>query len=340
MEKRKIIFAESEEAYIYSIINKFIEEQGEHISIECITDEEYLRKISTGPIKCDILIMKEEWYYAYFSRQNISEIFLLCENIGGDTASGIKKIYKYSSVKEIYLAIVAGLHMEKQIMAKDRKTLLYAVHSAVGGAGKTTLALGLCSALKKYGNHVLYVNLEGIQNFNFLLENREYMEYSIWQQKIGSGLEAVAREQGFAYVPPLKQSALSNGISYSRLLTVLEQTRSRCIYDYIVAELPTEPDMERLQVLNTADKVILVTRQDALSVWKTERFLENIDYTDRNRFMMVCNFFDENKENYSIHSRKLSVSGNIPQLENPEELCSLQKIAESKVFDRLVYLML
>lgn len=340
MEKRKIIFAESEEAYIYSIINKFIEEQGESLRIECITDESYLSSISEEPVKCDILVMKEEWYHTYFHKQNIPEIFLLCENTGGDAAQGIRRIYKYSSVKEIYLDIVSGLNMEKQIRKKDRKTILYAVHSAVGGAGKTTLALGLCAALKKYSSRVLYISFENIQNFNYLMDDREYIEYSSFKQKVDGGFETVAREQGFEYVPPLKKSALSNGISYSRLLTILEQTRSRCVYDYMVVELPLDLDMERLQVFNAADKVILITRQDALSVWKTERFLENIDYTDWNRFMLICNFYQEKEENCAIHSRKLSVSDYIPQLENPEELQTVRQIGQSSVFDRLVYLLL
>lgn len=340
MEKRKIIFAESEEAYIYSIIIKFIEEQGENISIECITDESYLRSISEEPVKCDVLVMKEEWYNTYFRKQNIAEIFLLCEDNSGDRISGIRKIYKYSSVKEIYLDIVSGLNLEKQLQRRNKSTILYAVHSAVGGSGKTTLALGLCSALKKYSHRVLYVNLESIQNFNYLMDQRDYIEYSYWNQQVVNGLEAVAREQGFEYVPPLKQSALSNGISYSRLLNILEQTRSRCIYDFIVVELPVDLDMERLQVLNMADKVVLVTKQDALSIWKTERFLENIDYTDWSRFLLVCNFYDEKQENFAIHSRKLSVSEYIPRQENTEELQSVSQIMQSNVFDRLVYLML
>lgn len=340
MEKRKFIFAESEEAYIYSIICKFIEEQGENISIECITDEEYLKSICGEPIKCDVLIMKEEWYYTYFLKQNIGKVFLLCESAVKDNISETNRIYKYSSVKEIYLHIVSGLHLEKKTAPKDKRTILYAVHSAVGGSGKTTLALGLCCALKKYSSRVLYFNLESIQNFNYLMDNREYMEYSQWNQNIGRGLETIARVQGFEYVPPLKQSALLNGISYNRLLTITEQTKNSNIYDYIVVELPLDLDMERLPLLNTADKVIFVTRQDALSVWKTERFLENIDYSDWNRFLLVCNFFSEKNENCIMHSRKLSVSDCIPQINDPEELRCVRNMAQSNVFDRLVYLLL
>lgn len=340
MDKRKIIFADPEEAYIYSVICKFIEEQGENISIECITDEEYLKDICGGPVKCDVLIMKEEWYYAYFFKQNIQAVFLLCENAQQDSTSELNRIYKYSSVKEIYLNIVSGLHLERRISPRDKRTVLYAVHSAVGGAGKTTLALGLCCALKKYSSRILYLNLESIQNFNYLMDNREYMEYSQWNQGIGQGLETIARVQGFEYIPPLKQAALLNGISYNRLLTIAEQTRNRSIYDYIVAELPMDLDMERLPLLNTADKVIFVTRQDALSVWKTERFLENIDCSDWDRFLLVCNFYSEKSENCLMHSRKLSVSDYIPQISNPEELCSVRSMAQGNVFDRLVYLLL
>ncbi len=340
MEKVRILFAESDEKYIYSIICKILAEQGEAVSVECITDRAYLESASREPIKCDILVAKEEWYNAYLQKQNIGQIFLLCEGYGGDVAPGARRINKYSSIKEIYLHITAEMGAGKKLPGREKGTVLYAVHSAVGGCGKTTMALGLCCALKKYGSRVLYVNMESIQNFNYLLENQEYMDLGGWNRGIANGLETVARIQEFEYVPPLKQSALLNGISYAGLIEALGRTRDRRIYDYIVAELPLEPDAERLQLLNMADKVLFITKQDALSVWKTERFLENIDDSDRSRFLTVCNLYSDKRENQITRSAKLEMDEHIGELENPEELHSVGQLARGSLYDKLVYLLM
>lgn len=340
MEKVRIFFAESDENYIYSIICKILAEQGEAVNVECVTDRAYLESVSRAPIKCDILVAKEEWYDAYLQKQNIGQIFLLCEGYGGDVAPGVRRINKYTSIKEIYLHITAGMGAGKKLPGRERGTVLYAVHSAVGGCGKTTLALGLCCALKKYGSRVLYVNMESIQNFNYMLENQEYVDLGLWNKGIVNGLETVARMQEFEYVPPLKQSALLNGVSYAGLIEALGRIRDRHIYDYIVAELPLEPDGERLQLLNMADKVLFVTKQDPLSVWKTERFLENLDHSDKSRFLMVCNLYSDRRENQITRSGKLEMDEQIEELENPEELRSVRQLARSGVYDKLVYLLM
>lgn len=346
MGKKTFIFAEADEDYLYSIVGRFIQEQGSSISIECITSEDYLRGISDEPIKCDVLIMEEDWYNRYFRKQNIAEVFLLTENpeaqneTMAENGARIKTVYKYSSVKEIYLKVMSELPIAAAMPKKARSTKVLAVHSPVGGSGKTNLSIGLCTTLKKYGNRVLYINLENIQNFNYLLDDREYLGPGQWNQGLSEGLEKLARNKEFDYIPPLRQSTVACGASYHQVVLALEQVRSKFLYDYIVVELPLDLDNDRLQILNTADKVVFVTKQDALSVWKLERFLENIDYSDRNKFILVCNFFQEARENYTMKSRKMSVSENIPWLEISTELQSISNLIHSGVFDRLAYLLL
>ena len=348
MDKKKFIFAEADEDYLYSIIGKFVQEQGEAISIESITSEEYLQNIMNDPVRCDVLVMEEEWYKRYFRRQNIANVFLLTEypdmkleneEYEGD-APGIRRVYKYSSVKEIYLEVMSDLKIEYVPSKRVKQTMLYAVHSPVGGSGKTNLTIGLCATLKKYGNRVLYLNMENIQNFNYLLDDRDYLGPGQWNQGVSEGLEHIVRNNEFDYIPPLRQSSVACGVSYNRVVAALEQMRSKFLYDYIVVELPLDLDDARIQIMNMADKVIFVTKQDALSVWKLERFLENIDYSDRTKFVLVCNFFQELRENYTLKSRKLSVSENIPWLEVATELQSITGMMHSGVFDRLAYLLL
>lgn len=347
MEKKKFIFADADGDYIFSIIGRFIREQGEAISIECITSEEYLQSIMNSPVKCDVLVMEEEWYQKYFRRQNISKVFLLSEslsraddNIFPESIARAKSVYKYSSVKEIYLDIMSDLEIEYVSDRKKRHTRVYAVHSAVGGSGKTNLSIGLAVALKKYGNRVLYLNLESIQNFNYLLDDRDYLGPEQWNQGVAEGLEYIARRNEIDYIPPLKRSSQACGVSYGLIAAALDRLKDNFLYDFIIAELPLDLDDDRIHIMDLADKVIFVTKQDALSVWKTERFLENIDYSDRAKFMLVCNFFQELRDNYAIKSRKLSISENIPWLENAEELKSIEGLLHSNIFDKLMYLLL
>lgn len=342
MEKKKMIFAEEQEEYIYSVIGRFIQELGELLEIEVITEENYVKSICQKPLCCDVLVVKEEWYQEDLRRQNIHSVFLLSEKEEEDQGNipGIKKIYKYSSLNEIFLRIYSGAGLSGVDRFREKGTEILAVYSAVGGCGKTTMALGLCCALYRHGQRILYLNLESIQNFDYFLKDNTYVAPEASYQAYGPDWENYVKTQGFDYLPPRKQSAVASDLSYRPLLNALDQARTRNIYDFYIMELPSELDAERIQVLSKAHKVVLVTRQDELSMWKTERFLENIDYSDQDKFLFVSNSVREICLNSTYCSQRFCLQEKLADLSGQKGITSVEEMLQSSVFDKLVYLVL
>lgn len=97
---------------------------------------------------------------------------------------------------------------------------------------------------------------------------------------------------------------------------------------------------EKGYLIDHADKVFLITRQDFYSVYKTNCMLNNINYSDTEKFMFLCNAFQTEYENALLnaesHSRFMANEYIhwIPECEKMrlEELAKvdgLQKIAYS-----------
>lgn len=98
------------------------------------------------PQRAEILILSDELYDPSLQKHNIGYIFVMTEqNEGSGTEElNINRLYKYTSVKEIFNEIVGkskgAFHIEKN---ERQETQIILVTSANGGAGKTTIAMGV-----------------------------------------------------------------------------------------------------------------------------------------------------------------------------------------------------
>jgi hypothetical protein len=73
-----------------------------------ITDPAYFQTFFSTPQKAEILVVSEGLYDSSLKRHDIDHIFLLAEQPAGGTTEdlAVDKIYKYTSVKEIFNEIV------------------------------------------------------------------------------------------------------------------------------------------------------------------------------------------------------------------------------------------
>ena len=122
MSRPRIIIADTDVNYIQSLQLKFIEEFFEKIDLEIITEREYFDELFSVPQKAEILVVSEDLYESSLQRHNISKVFLMVEQDENDGTEelNVDKIFKYSSIKEIF----------NRIFAKAGK-VLRAVHDAV-----------------------------------------------------------------------------------------------------------------------------------------------------------------------------------------------------------------
>ena len=94
-------------------------------------------------------------------------------------------------------------------------------------------------------------------------------------------------------------------------------------------------------MMGVADKVIMVLNQDLNSVMATEIMMKSINDIDSDRYIFVCNNFDENKDNaIKDHLRVSSKVENYIGYINDYDRKKCSGIAQETAIKKLSYLII
>jgi len=351
MEQVNIVFVDLEEDYLMTLVMKFINKLKDNVDITMITDTQYLQTYLEQPQDINILVINEKLYSHAFDRYNIDYIYYLAETTDelATEPTQSNSIYKYSSVSEIYSRVSNLSNLEIRFQNGSSETKLIMVYSPIGGSGKTFTAMGIAKALSVLNKKVLYLNMEMVQNFNYLLVDQSYIQnhfdyyLSTQSDKLMDILNETIRKEGFDYVPPLEQSASALNITMDSYFHLLHQLKEIMIYEYIILDTSTEFNADKAKLMCECDKVFLVTNQDKISLWKLDCFLRNIDYSNRNKFMFLCNAFDASEANMITiedKPKKYTMTEYIKRIPHKAEGISTANIAENSSFQKIAYYLL
>ncbi|MBC8060469.1 MAG: AAA family ATPase [Clostridiaceae bacterium] len=348
MSKLVVVLADTDEKYLMPLELKFIEGFGDKANIEIISDKDYFKEYFSTLKKIDILVIHEELYTRDLEKHSIANLFILTELNGVSATEDLStnKIYKYTSVKEIFNALMSTTSTKslRPVHQEENKVLM--VYSPSGGAGKTTVALGLCAAFAKCHKRVLYLNTETLQRYNFMLGNKGFcplgFEKHLIQQNenIIDYLPGVVGVELFDYLLPFRQSISSLNINMEHYKHLIERVRLSGQYDYIVVDSSSDFTCEKTMMMSYCHKVMIITRQDAVSVSKLEGLLANIDCSDNNKFMFVCNKYSGESVNSLISNNitnKCEISEYIGSFDLDYSNFNLEFLAVNKHFQKLAY---
>ena len=178
MARPRVIIADTDLNYVAPLQLKFAKEFFEQIDVEIITSAEYFGELFMEPQKADVLIVSEELYDPGIQRHNIANVFLMVEQYEEEQTGDLNvvRLFKYTSIKEIFNEIVSR-SAESLNVARNQKqeTQIIVVTSAAGGAGKTTVAMGMSVCLTRNYKKVLYINANRLQSFQHLLDNQSVL---------------------------------------------------------------------------------------------------------------------------------------------------------------------
>lgn len=345
MEKAVIIIADKEGSYIDALEEKFVSELGCKAEIEIITEEEYFDSYFSVARSVEILIIGEEFYCEALRRHNIQQVFLLTEENERDSESWVTSLYRYGSVEEIYNEIL-GKSRELLLNKDEReeKTQIIAFYSAIGGCGKTMLSMAAAKYLSSQQKRVFYMSTETIQSFAYFLEQdsgipRElYKRMRLEQENIYVTAKSNLRNEAFTYLPPLKTSLESFQIGMDFWENLLESCKESGDYDYVIVDIESGYELRKLQLLQKADKAVIVIMQDRLSTAKMEYMLNNLDMRNREKCLCVCNRYKEEQEDFYRESglwRRMPVTEYIK--EYPNDNLDIQELASAKELQKAVY---
>ncbi|WP_291630878.1 AAA family ATPase [Clostridium sp.] len=346
MDKINVMLIDVDEKYLIPIELKLIEMLGDKINLSVITDLEYLNNYFNLPRKIDILVIRESLYNMDFQKHNIVNTFILSENLQEQEATqnlNVHVIYKYTSVKEIYNEIINKSVMEVTNEKKQTKVIM--TYSPAGGVGKTTISMGLAKVLNNSYKKVIYINTESIQSFNFLLDSSEYCQLGFEKyisnndENIMAYLNEAIGCNGFDYLLPFKQSLSALNISLNNFKYLIEKIKESGLYEYIIVDTSNELTSEKSMLMGYCDKVIILTTQDESSVVKLNSLKYNIDCSNENKFITICNKYKEDKENYLIKDEIITgcnVSEYIEFISDTKITPSI--LAKKKSFSKLAYM--
>ncbi|MBU3100106.1 AAA family ATPase [Clostridium sp. DSM 17811] len=349
MSKLVVVLADTDEKYLMPLELKFIKEFGDKANIEVISDKEYFKSYFNSLKKIDILIIHETLYTRDLEKHSIENLFILTESndVNSTQDMSINKIYKYTSVKEIFNEIMSNPSPKllRRINQKE-DTKVVMVYSPSGGSGKTIVALGISAAIAKCHKHVLYINTETLQRYNFMLKNKEFCPHSFEkriiqrEENITQYLSSAVGVEMFDYLLPFKQSISSLNINMEHYKRLIEAVREAGQYDYVVVDCSSDFTGEKTMMMSYCDRVMIITGQDAVSVSKLDSLLENIDCSDNNKYMFICNKYSGQLVNWLISSNlnnKCTISEYIECFELDYASFDLEFLAMNKHFQKLAY---
>lgn len=349
MAKPRIIIADTDYSYIIPLQLKFVEEFFDKVELVILTEREYFEKTFSSPQSAEILIVSEELYDTSIQKHNINHIFLMTEQYEEETTAelNLNKIFKYTSIKEIFNEITGKSAVDLNIASEVQKECqIVLVYSAAGGTGKTTVALGISTCLTKSYKRVLYINAEHLQSFQHVFENKScisasdvYENLSNANNQIYADIKHVIRKELFSYIPAFKSSLMSLGLPYSVFEIIALSAKKAHEYDYIIIDSDTTFDEDKAKLINIADKVIFVTNQTNGAVYATNTLVSNINGTDSEKYIFVCNNLKKNEENALISPNikmKFTVSDYIEHLQH-YDCMSYEEIAKKGDFQRITF---
>lgn len=333
MAKPRVVIADTDISYIIPLQQKFVEEYFEKIDLEIISNPSYFIQFFSSPQKIDILIISEELYTPTIKKHNIGNLFLMTEQYNTSSTNEINlfPIYKYTSIREIFNEIVGRVSGHLKTSNIDKKgTQVILVYSACGGVGKTTISFGICACLNKNYKKALYINAARLQVFQMMLSDPSPISSSDVYTKLATSnddafsvIKQTIRNEGFSYLPPFKASLMSLGIKNSVFEEILLSAKKAGEFDYIIIDTDVVFDEDKSRLIDIADKVIVVTKQDKISAYATNILMSNINGSNTDKYIFVCNDFDASSTNVLISPdivNKFSVSEYIGHISNYEQM--------------------
>jgi len=352
MARPRVIIADMDANYIVPLQLKFIKEFFDRIDLEIITEKEYFEELFMKPQKAEILIVSDELYDSSIQRHNIARVFVMTEqDEEGETAElNVDRLFKYTSVKEIFNEIVGKSASALNVDSKEKKeTQIILVTSAGGGEGKTTVAMGISACLTKSYKRVLYLNASRLQAFSHMLNNQTAISSSeIYAKLVNPGdmiysdIKHVVRKEAFSYLPAFKASLMSVGLKYSVYEQIALSAKRSTEYDFIVIDAESTFDEDKARLLDIADKVIVVTQQSVASVCATNLFAGNVNGITSEKYIFVCNGFDKEKNNALVMPEielKFSVNDYIENIVAYEKL-KVDSLSADKGIQKISFLLL
>ncbi len=349
----RVIIADLDRLYILPLQQKFVKEFYDNIDLEIITDRQYFDELFVTPQTIDILIVAEQLYNPLLQKHNIKHLYILSESEDNEAVAGPSGsyIYKYTSIIDIFEIIKgSSAAILNAVVINKTAPKIITVYSASGGAGKTTMALGLSLNLASRYKRVLYVAVERLQASCHLFNCAAEIDYSDYyhslQKTDGAVYEAIKpfiQSEKFDYVPLLNLSTVALDIAIERYNELLLTAKASNDYDYIIVDSDSTFDAHKANLIDLSDRLIVIYEQTKRSINKTNAFLRNIEGNQPDKYIFVCNKYQADNPIESAADLEYRCNFKTEQKLDffvDYEIMNIESLAKAEAIHKIAYLIM
>lgn len=351
MGKPTLVVAIRDEHYLFPLELALAEKVYESAEMEAISDPAYFEEYFTAPRTVDLLIVDEFFCKADLKRHNVKKTFLLTEEMDEEAggAAGqqsgpqqFARIFKYLTLSVLISSIIPPEWGGSD--RQDAGTQIIAVISAQGGAGCTTVALGVAACLRQSLKRTLYVNTETFQSFHRHLANRTEMTMGGCARmrspspRLYTELKAELQREQFSFLPPLPSSRYALGIGSDSYIQFVKAAQASGDFDKIVLDVGDELTPDNIPLLDAAAKVLIVCRQEEDAAFKMRVLMHNISCRDKDKFFFVCNHYRSGADNAFVSGEfagMMKIDEYVAQFPQPAD--DVRSLAKNEGLQKVAY---
>lgn len=345
----RIIIADEKEEYACRLQMIFVERFFNAIDLEVITDRTYFNSFFFTPRQADVLIVSENLYDSHLLRHNMTQIFVMTESPrrASDDTDDLHHIFKYSSINEIFNEILMKNSDSLEVNGNSSKTRMALVYSPNGGTGKTTLALGMGAVLGQNNKRTLYIHASHFQLFQHLLSDvcpimpmEVYTSLRASPENAYEIIKPYIRTEGCDYIPPFKAPIQSLDLSFDVYDHLIRSVRASGEYDFIIVDTDSSYDLNTIHLIQDADRIIVVTKNDMASENALHHFAMSLDDPKDEKFVYVIN--DHREEDQDRHLKAGNLYAIVDRVEHFSDSTHLtvEKLAEKNSVKRIACLLI
>lgn len=310
MGKPSIVIADLDVEYALKVEAKFLKEFRDEVKLEVITELAYCREFLSRPHDIDVMLVSDGLYTDDVRKQNVKNLYVLTDrDADGDLTSSAhaEYVFKYGSLNFIFNRVKGSSDALRAIEEGNRETSVVLFYSPIGGSGSTTAAVAVAGALQKNYHRVLFVDAQYIQSFESFLRRERESDTSMVRAVLGvSGPEVFDRlrsyiaSDDFDYLPAVKSGLLAFDLTLQLFVDFIEGAKRSGQYDYVVVDTDASFGLEKLQLLNVADSVVVCVEQGPRALAKVLRFVSNVDGGCLAKCRFVCNKYRKDERNMFV----------------------------------------
>ncbi|MDQ0087299.1 cellulose biosynthesis protein BcsQ [Paenibacillus anaericanus] len=261
------------------------------------------------------IVLAEPYFIGDKSSQDARQIPWICLGEEGVEKHFIGKLPKYQPLHSLLSAVLDLYRGGGQArIPTEGNCSVIGVYSALGGSGKTTVALNMAKQLAMQGKRMFYLNLETV-NAGLLFQG---------ETRAGSQRAGLARllydlkgdeQRQQTVMPSVSTYALKHSILQSdtfgpvdNLNEILEMEEQDTIklmdyiadsglYDAVIVDTDSSPNSRSRAVMERSDKLVWLLTDDWSGMQKTELWLAHLERSNSTLFnsIMGKTFFAVNR---------------------------------------------